>query len=140
MLRKIPQHVRVPERLLVAEGKFGNAVAAGVCKSRVRAIGDFPPPVGKTATKIHILEPHRLEILVETADALPSFAADREARSGGLLYELRFRVVKIKAAVAPVPRVARPRPVQKQHFGEHRSESREPAKLKSPLRLPAGIE
>src|SRR5579871_113331 len=139
MLRKIPQHVRVPERLLVAEGKFGNTVTARMGESRLRTVGDFPPPVGKTATKIHILEPHRIEILVETADALPSLTPYSEARSGGLLDELRLRVVKIEAAIPPVPRIARPDPVQKQHFREHRSESREPPKLKSLLRLPAGV-
>src|SRR5579884_4516376 len=107
MLRKIPQHVRVPERLLVAEGKFGNAVTAGVSESRLRTVGDFPAPVGKTATKIHILEPHRIEILVEAADALPSLTPHSEARSGGLLHELRLRVVEIEAAISPIPRIAR---------------------------------
>src|SRR5690349_5977149 len=113
MLGKIPQHVGVPERLPVAEGKFGNAVTARVSKLRVGAIGDFPPAVNEASAKIHILEPHRIKILIEAADALPRFTPDCETRSGGLVNELGLGVVQIQAAIVPVPRIPGPGPIYK---------------------------
>src|SRR5579884_2909689 len=99
MLRKIAQHIRVPERLLVAKGKFGNAVTPHMSKSRLGTVGDFPAAIREPAAEIHIFEPHRVKSFIEAADAFPRLAPHRQAGSGGLIDELRTRIIEIETPI-----------------------------------------
>jgi hypothetical protein len=85
MFACVAQHVSVPEHLLVAERQLVHTVPAAVAETRRRAIDDLATAFQQPLAEIDILEPHGKELLVETANRLPSRSCDCEARPGWLL-------------------------------------------------------
>src|SRR5713226_8518443 len=72
--------------------------------------------VAKSLAEVNILEPDRVELLVESSYTFPSFTTKHQKRPGRLFDFGRFFMVKPVATVMPIHRVTGPEPVDEQHF------------------------
>src|SRR5258708_7298303 len=84
------------------------------------------------ATEIHVLEPHRVKLLIEPVEAFPDVAAGDEECSCGLLDRPRLVQIAIQITIVTVYGIAGPHPIQAEQFEYQRRGGREAADRESP--------
>jgi hypothetical protein len=85
--------------LPLAKREAAYAVPAGMAKYRFRAVNDSPLELAQASAEIYILEPNRIEQLVQATGLLPCVSAESKRRAGGLIHLLPVAVVQVQAAV-----------------------------------------
>src|SRR5690348_14526338 len=126
--------------LPLAKREAAYAVAAGVAKYRLRAVNDSPLELTQTKAKIYVLEPNRIEELVQATGLLPCVAAESKRRSGGLIHFLPTAVVQVQAAIPEIPGVGGPQAVQQENFTQSAGQRRKPPHQETKLRFPLLVE
>src|SRR5579864_4746953 len=91
--------------------------------------------VRRPAAEIHVLEPHRVKLLVETSQALPNVTARHEECSRGLLDRPGLVKIAIQITIVAVYGVPGPQPVDPEQLKNQRGGSGEAAERETLLRL-----
>src|SRR5712691_1362772 len=95
---------------------------------------DSIPRIHGSAAEIHVLEPHRVKLFIEPAEAFPDVAARDEECSRGLLDRSRLVQIAIQITIVAIYGIAGPHPIQAEQFEYQRRGGREAADRESPLR------
>ena len=90
---------------------------------------------GGPAAKVHILEPDREKILIESPQPFPNIPAKHQKSTGRLFHVRRLIEAPVQIAVSPVYRIIGPKTIDAEEFQYQGGGGREAADRKSPLGL-----
>ena len=83
-------------------------MATDVAGRRIWKILNAKPRVHRAPAEIHILEPDRIEALVETAETQPDASSKHQKCACRLLYQALLIEVAVQITIAPIDRIRRP--------------------------------
>jgi hypothetical protein len=91
-------------------------MAAQMLGANLRHILGLMPCICRPMAKIHIFEPHGMEILVKAAQAFPHIATGHEECARRLLHRTFAIQIPIQVSIAAVCRIVRPQAVDSQEL------------------------
>jgi hypothetical protein len=103
-------------------------------RANLRDVLDSIPRIRRPAAKIHVFEPDRMKVFVETAQIFPYIAPRHEKCAGGLLHGALEVQIPIQVSIASVNRVPRPQAVDSQELERQGCRRGKPADSKPGLR------